>query len=380
MNEPSDGPIAELLSIGSELLVGETVDTNAAFLGAALARLGIPLRGGRTLPDEQAAIAAAFTEARSRSDLVVASGGLGPTHDDLTREGLAEALGESLSVDAGLVEELRARFAAFGRMPDANVRQALRVPSADALPNPIGSAPGWWVDRDGSVSVLMPGVPSEMRRMWNEQVVPRLERRFTLRPVHMRTVKTFGIGESMVVEATGDLLDNPGEGVSAGIYARDDGVHLRFSTRGDRSLLDEPAARAAALLAEHVYGADDDELAAVALAALGRAGVTTVASRESGTEGTLLAALAAAEPHEGAARFVGGSLEGEGRGSPPGADAVIELTLLPADAHGRSRVRVSVSGAVTLAAIEVRTHGSGPQRRRRAAFAALDQVRRAFSG
>ncbi len=379
MNEPNAGPNAELLSIGSELLAGETVDTNAAFLGAALARLGIPLRGGRTLPDEQAAIATAFAEARSRSDLVVATGGLGPTHDDLTREGLAEALGESLTADAVLVEELRARFAAFGRMPDANLRQALRAPSAEALPNPIGSAPGWWVERDGSVSVLMPGVPSEMRRMWSEQVVPRLERRFTLRPVHMRTVKTFGIGESMVVEATGDLLDHPGAGVSAGIYARDDGVHLRFSTRGEPSLLDEPAARAAALLAEHVYGTDDDELAAVALAALGRAGVTTVASQESGTQGTLLAALAAVEPDEGTARFVGGSLEEERGGSPPAADALIELTLLPADAHGRSRVRVSVSGAVTLPPVEVRTHGSGLQRLRRAAYAALDQVRLALT-
>jgi len=378
MNEPSDGPIAELLSIGSELLVGETVDTNAAFLGAALARLGIPLRGGRTLPDELGAIAAAFDEARSRSDLVVATGGLGPTHDDLTREALAQALGESLSSDAGLEEELRARFAAFGRMPEANLRQALRAPSAQALPNPIGSAPGWWVDRDGSVTVLMPGVPSEMRRMWMEEVVPRLERRFALRPVHTRTIKTFGVGESAVAEATGDLLDAPGEDVVAGIYARDDGVHLRFSTRGDPLLLEKPAARARELLADHVYGTDDDQLPALALAVLGRAGAATVASRESGTQGTLLATLAAAEPAPGAARYVGGVLEAGTATAPPAGDALIELTLLPADAHGRSRVRIAISGVVTLPLVEVRTHGSGPQRLRRAAFAALDQVRRAL--
>ena len=142
MDPPSNGPTAELLSVGSELLAGETVDTNAAHLGASLARLGIPLQSVRLLPDERATIAAAFAEARTRVPLVVATGGLGPTHDDLTREGLANALSESLAPDAALEEALRQRFAAFGRMPESNLRQALRISSAEPLPNPIGSAPG----------------------------------------------------------------------------------------------------------------------------------------------------------------------------------------------------------------------------------------------
>ena len=102
MDPASDGPSAELLSIGSELLAGETIDTNAAFLGSSLARLGIPLRSIRTLPDDRAAIASAFAEARGGAPLVIATGGLGPTHDDLTREGLAEALGEELLADPAL--------------------------------------------------------------------------------------------------------------------------------------------------------------------------------------------------------------------------------------------------------------------------------------
>lgn len=378
MNLPSDGPIAELLSIGSELLAGETVDTNAAYLGASLARLGIPLRSVRLLPDDRAAIAAAFAEARARVPLVVATGGLGPTHDDLTREGLADALGEELRPDPALEAQLRARFAAFSPMPESNLRQALRVPSADALPNPIGSAPGWWVDREGSVAVLLPGVPSEMRRMWSEQVLPRLERRFALRPVHARAVKTFGIGESAVAEAVADLLESPGEGVSAGIYARDDGVHLRFSTREYAALLDEPVSRALAPLGNHVWGTDNDELAEVALAALGRAGATTVASWEADTEGSLLTLLARATAAEGAARFVGGLLDAGGVAAAPIADAVIQLSLRPTDGHGRSRVRVSVAGGLVLPPTDVRIHGSGPQRLRRAAFAALDHVRRAL--
>ena len=380
MDSASDGPSAELLSIGSELLAGETIDTNAAFLGSSLARLGIPLRGIRTLPDDRTAIAGAFAEARARVRLLVATGGLGPTHDDLTREGLADALGESLLPDPAIEAQLRERFAAFGTMPESNLRQALRVPSAEAVPNPIGSAPGWWVDRDGCVVVLMPGVPSEMRRMWDEQVVPRLTARFELRPVQARTVKTFGIGESALAELVGDLLERPGDGVEAGIYAHDDGVHLRFWTRGDASLLDQPVAGALALIGASAYGTDEADLAAAALAALGSAGAATVASWEADTGGTLLAILAAAEPVDGSARFVGGVLDSGGVPAAPVADAVIQLSLLPIDAHGRSRVRVAVSGAVTLATVEARVHGSGTQRSRRAAFAALDQVRRALEG
>ncbi|MEO7666913.1 MAG: molybdopterin-binding protein, partial [Dehalococcoidia bacterium] len=203
MNEPTDGPIAELLSIGSELLVGETVNTNAAFLGAALARLGIPLRSTRHLPDDVSVIAVAFAEARERASLVVATGGLGPTHDDLTRDGLASALGEQLEADAALEAQLRARFAAYGTMPESNLRQAMRIPSAEPLPNPVGSAPGWWVDVEGAVTVLLPGVPSEMRHIWTDGVVPRLAARFALRPVHTRTVKTFGIGESGIADIVG---------------------------------------------------------------------------------------------------------------------------------------------------------------------------------
>lgn len=380
MDPESDGPAAELLSIGSELLAGETIDTNAAFLGSALARLGIPLQSIRALPDDRSIIASAFAEARGRVPLLVATGGLGPTHDDLTREGLADALGEELVPDPALEATLRERFAAFGTMPESNLRQALRVPSAEALGNPIGSAPGWWVDRDDCVTVLMPGVPSEMRRMWDEQLAPRLAGRFALRPVHVRTVKTFGMGESALAEMVGDLLVEPGGGVEAGIYAHDDGVHLRFWTRGDASTLDAPVAQALALLGEHVYGTDEADLAAVALAALGRAGAATVASWEVDTGGTLLSILTGAEPEVGRARFVGGMLDGGGASSAPAADAVIQLSLLPTDAHGRSRVRVSVSGAADLSMVEIRVHGSGMQRQRRAAFAALDQVRRAFAG
>jgi nicotinamide-nucleotide amidase len=367
---------AELLSIGSELLLGETVDTNAAYLARELAALGFPMRHARMVPDDRSVIRDAFTEARSRSAVVLATGGLGPTHDDVTREGLADALGEALAEDPELVAVIEERFRAFGPMPAANRRQAQLVPSAEAVPNPIGSAPGWWVERDGSVVALMPGVPSEMRLMWTDRLRPRLAERFTLPPLAMRTVKAFGIGESALAERLGTMLESPPAGVDAGIYARDDGVHVRFSTLGDPDGLDPLVAATRDALGEHAYGVDDDDLASAALARLGGLGVETLASWEADTGGALLAILSATPAHEGAARFVGGILDAGGASGPPVGDAVIQLSVLPQDAHGRSRVRVAVTGTISLPMTELRIHGSGPQRLRRAGFAALDAVRR----
>jgi nicotinamide-nucleotide amidase len=369
---------AFLLSIGSELLAGETIDTNAAFIARGLVGMGITLAGVHQLPDDRALIAAAFTELRTGADLVLATGGLGPTHDDLTREALADALGESLSLDPELEAALRERFASHGQMPDSNLRQAMRMPSAQILANPIGSAPGWWVDRDGAVVALMPGVPSEMHRMFDAELSPRLRARFAVAPLHVRTVKTFGIGESAVADRVGDLLERPGDGVSAGIYARDDGVHLRFSTAGEPAALRDLAARARAALGDDVWGEDGDDLGNVALTALHAAGARTVASWEADTHGALLAILSAATEGsaDGAAAYVGGLLDAGGAASAPVADAVIQLSLLRQDPHGRSRVRVSMSGRVALRTTELRIHGSGEQRLRRAAFAALDAIRR----
>jgi nicotinamide-nucleotide amidase len=365
----------ELLSVGAELLLGETVDTNAAFLGQELATLGLPLRSVRMLPDDRAVLRDAFNEARARSSLVLATGGLGPTHDDLTREGLADALGEDLVEDAGLLAALEERFRAFGPMPAANRRQATLVRSAETMPNPIGSAPGWWVDRDGVIVAVMPGVPSEMRLMWSEQVRPRLAARFGLPPLAIRSVKAFGIGESAMAERLGTLLTDPPVGVDAGIYARDDGVHARFSTRGDPSALDRCITAALEALGDDAYGTDDDELATTALARLGRLGLATVASWESDTHGALLSILSAAPTRDGAARYIGGVLDMGTPSGPPMADAVLQVSLLPQDANGRSRVRVALSGSVSIPQTELRIHGSGPQRLRRAAFAALNLVR-----
>lgn len=360
---------ARLLSIGSEILLGETVDTNAAFLGGELARRGLALDGIRAIPDDRGRIAAAFAEARSAVDVVIATGGLGPTHDDVTREALADALGEDLVEDPAVAAHLRDRWRGMGDFPLSNLRQALRIPSATLLDNPVGSAPGWWVDRDQRVVVLLPGVPSEMRLMWTDQVAPRLADRLTLAPLHMRTVKTWGLGESRIADLLGGLLAEPGEGLEAGIYARDDGVHLRFSTRdpGRHGDLDRCAATARAALGEDVWGMDDEQLPAVALRAVG----TTLSSVEHGAHGALAAVLA------GTPGYVGGIVaEGAADVTPLPAEALLSMRLAGTGEHGRSNVACELRTPDTSRSWRLRIHGSGPQRDRRAVFAALDAVRR----
>jgi molybdopterin-biosynthesis enzyme MoeA-like protein len=226
------------------------------------------------------------------------------------------------------------------------------------------------------IVALMPGVPSEMRRMWTEQVRPRLAARFAPAPLASRSAKAFGIGESAMAERLGDLLTAPPDGVQAGIYARDDGAHARFSTQGDAGVLEPLIARALELLGDAAYGADDEDLPTAALRRLASLGVGTVSSWESDTGGALLTILAAAHPVPDGAQYTGGVLDMGTPTGPPLADATLQLSLLQEDADGRSRVRVAVSGAVSMPMTELRIHGSGPQRLRRAAYAALDAVRR----
>ncbi|MEE8385597.1 MAG: competence/damage-inducible protein A, partial [Dehalococcoidia bacterium] len=171
---------AELVSIGTELLLGEILDTNAQYLAARLPPLGIDLYYTSKVGDNLERLTEVIERAWSRSDLVITTGGLGPTEDDLTREAIARVLGEEMTVDPALERQLREFFARRGvTMPERNVKQASLIASSRALPNPRGTAPGWWVERRGCIIVAMPGPPVEMGRMWEQEVAPELEARAT---------------------------------------------------------------------------------------------------------------------------------------------------------------------------------------------------------
>jgi nicotinamide-nucleotide amidase len=221
---------AEIIAIGTEILLGEIVDTNSAHIARELPELGIDLYYKSVVGDNLDRIVDTFQRAWARSDLIITTGGLGPTEDDLTREGICRLVGEEPHVDPELERRLRGFFESRGYpMPGANIKQAWLIPSARALDNPRGTAPGWWVEKDGRIIVSMPGVPPEMERMWASEVRPELERRSTGEVLVTRTIKTVGIGEGTVDEMVRELHRTPGIGI--GTYARADGVHLRIGAK-----------------------------------------------------------------------------------------------------------------------------------------------------
>jgi len=301
--DPTTVRSAELLAIGTELLLGEIVDTNSAWLARQLSDRSVDVYWSQRVGDNRERIADAVRQALGRSDLVVLCGGLGPTDDDLTREAIADVVGETPTVDAELERVLRARFARFSRsMPERNLKQAWLIPSAVALPNPVGTAPGWLVrtraaGRERTV-VALPGPPRELTTMWLEQARPRLV--FPVARFLARTYKTFGIGESHVAEQLADWTQ--GANPSVATYAKRDGVHVRVAAKGrdeeDALARLTPAAAAVErMLGAYVWGRDDEELAARALAgvAAARGRLSLVDLATGGHLATLLSETAGGE-------------------------------------------------------------------------------------
>jgi nicotinamide-nucleotide amidase len=298
---------AEILSIGAELLLGQITDTNAAYLAQRLAALGVDLYFVSQVGDNLERLSATLRRARDRADIVICTGGLGPTEDDLTREAICAVLGEEPSVDPALAEELRAFFTTRGvTMPERNLKQAWLIPSATPLANPRGTAPGWWVARDGKIIVAMPGVPSEMTRMWEREAEPRL-RPLTGETLFSRVLRVAGVGESTVEERLGDLTHSLNPTIAT--YAKQDAVDVRITAKAASA--DEARAQVETLESQarkaigerHIFGIDSDTPASVLLRALIARGLT-LAAMESCTGG-LLANLITDVPGSSAA-FRGG--------------------------------------------------------------------------
>src|SRR5579883_1980090 len=210
---------AEIVSIGTEILLGEILDTNAQYIAARLPALGIDLYFMHQVGDNRARLTGVLRQAWERSDVVFCTGGLGPTEDDVTREAVCDLIGEQPHVDPDQEQILRRFFEGRGYpMPERNLKQAWLTPSATAIPNPRGTEPGWWVAKDGKLLIVMPGPPTEMARMWEKEVEPRLRGRSTEAVIISRTIKTGGIGEGSVDEMITPLLhsDNP----TIGVYAK----------------------------------------------------------------------------------------------------------------------------------------------------------------
>lgn len=260
----------ELVTIGTELLLGFTIDTNSAFLGQALAGAGFRIVRRTSVPDEAGAVVAAVGEALERSRLVITTGGLGPTKDDLSKNAVAELLGLPLEFHPEIWDAIRARFARMGRKLSERNRCQAEVPrGAMVLPNPRGTAPGLWITAALGEVIMLPGVPGEMRGLVEQEVVPRLAARSGGRVVRSRVLRTTGIPESTLAERLGPLEDGlapltlaflPGlEGVDLRLTAWD--TEPAEATRQ----LDAAAARLREVLRDHAYGTGEEDLAEVLL-------------------------------------------------------------------------------------------------------------------
>jgi len=278
---------AEIISIGTELLRGEITDTNAVYIASQLPLIGIELQRITTSGDDIKKLAQIIRQSLSRSSVIITTGGLGPTQDDLTREAIALVLDEELFTDQDLVNELKAQFIRMGReMPLSNLQQAMRIPSAASLPNPRGTAPGWWVEKNGKVIAVMPGPPREMLPMWQNEVLPRLKTRFPVDVIQARTIKTFSMQEAKVGELVQPYFET--DNLTLGIYAKPDGIQLRLIAKGSNAshLLDVAEKGIKEKLAPYVWGTGEDTLEGNDGQALSHQGLT-LATIEQFTGGLL---------------------------------------------------------------------------------------------
>ena len=305
-------PAAAIVAVGNELLYGETVDTNAAWLGRALAALGIPVVGKQTVGDVTEEIQAAVRTATQRAELVIVCGGLGPTPDDLTKEAVAELLGLELRLDEELLARLRERFRArsHSRLPSPNWSQAEVPEGAIVLRNDHGTAPGLWLEAGSAVVVLLPGVPREMRGIYEGDLVAELKARFAgrLLPVHHRMIHTTGVTESRLAELVEPALPEEMGPVTLAFLPDLRGVDMRLTARGvpqdeANSWLARIEQALDPVLARWRFEAASGDVAEALNDALARAG-KRVAVAESCTGG--LVAKRMTDPPGSSRVFVGG--------------------------------------------------------------------------
>ena len=254
---------AEIIATGTELLLGEVTDTNTSFLAQQLASLGIDLYFTSLVGDNYERLLGALKSACQRSDLILTTGGLGPTQGDITREAIAGLFGEKMEADPVLKLAMEKFFAERGiEMTPNNLKQAMLIPSAQAIPNPRGTAPGWWAEKEGRIIIAMPGPPAEMQPMWQSHIAPALQKRAGA-IILSRTLKTFGLPESTVDERLAALLKSPNPTLAS--YAKQDGIHLRITAKADtlekaQSMISQHEKSVRNVIGDYIWGADDDVL------------------------------------------------------------------------------------------------------------------------
>ena len=301
---------AEIIAVGTELLMGETQDTNSSWIGQRLPEFGLELQFVTIVGDDLTRLTDTLDRAWRRSDVVIAMGGLGPTLDDLTRDGIANMLGEEITTDPELKRWLEENFARRGPqpMPQQNLRQAGIIPSAKAIRNAMGTAPSWWIDTGAKILLTLPGPPRELTNMWSTEIAPRLKERLPGQKIMSRTFKTIGLSEAAVDEAVRDVYDL--DGMDFGVYAKQDGIYVRAIAKADTetealNTLLRAEAMIRDALGDYIWGSDE-EYPPQRAGELLREKKLTVAVLESCTGGMVGAALT--EIPGSSDYFVGGGI------------------------------------------------------------------------
>jgi nicotinamide-nucleotide amidase len=290
-------PSAEIITIGTELLLGEIVDTNASFLARSLRDAGIDLYRKTTVGDNVKRIAQAIQESLLRSDIVITTGGLGPTIDDPTREAVALAVGVNPEFRPELWEQIKARFQRLGRLPtDNNRRQAYIPEGAKAFENPVGTAPIFIFEYRSHVIISLPGVPSEMKYLMEFSVIPFLRQHYDVHGIiKSRILHTVGVGESQIDDLIGDLegLSNPTVGLAAHSGQVDVRITVKSESEEASDNLIKPIENTLRdRLGDCIYGVDQDTLEEIALRSIERNNWTLTVI-EAGLGGNLIRRLSA---------------------------------------------------------------------------------------
>lgn len=270
----SDNPNAELIAIGTEILLGEITDTNSVFMARTLRDIGVNVFYMTTVGDNLQRISDAIDTALDRADIVITCGGLGPTVDDMTRQSVANATHRELVFHQSLFDMIAERFRGFGRvtMTDNNRQQAYLPENAVVIENPVGTAPSFIVETDRGVVISLPGVPREMKYLINSAVVPYLLQSYSLGTIIARVLKTAGIGESSLDDAIGKELlsqSNP----TVGLAAHHGSVDVRLTAKAESKeialeMLDDMETKVMEKIGKFVYGIDSDTLENIVSSAL----------------------------------------------------------------------------------------------------------------
>ena len=282
---------AEIITIGTEILLGEIVDTNTRYLARNLRGLGVDLYRTITIGDNEERIASAIRESMERADIVITTGGLGPTIDDPTREAVAKAAGVKTEFREDLWQQVVATIARYGRKPSENQKRQAYVPKgALGIPNPVGTAPCFIVETERNAVISLPGVPNEMEHVLHESIIPYLQNRFNLNEViKVRVLHCAGLGEGIIDEKITDLemLSNPTVGLAAHTGIVDVRIAAKAKSEAEaNAMIAEVETQVRERLGNVVFGADEDKLEEVTLDLIAKRG-WTLASLESGLGGIL---------------------------------------------------------------------------------------------